>query len=88
MASSAVRSRAWSTVTARTGGTRSGIPSTLRRLSGGRVDATALLVLWLVRSSVPALLLAGVSYAWVVSETRFEAIPQVTSPGQAVQLLL
>jgi hypothetical protein len=46
------------------------------------------LVLWLVRSSVPALLLAGVSYAWVVSETRFEAIPQVTSPGQAVQLLL
>jgi hypothetical protein len=54
----------------------------------GRFDATALLGLWLVRSSVPALFLAGVSYAWVVSETRFEAIPQVTSPGQAVQLLL
>ena len=35
-------------------------------------DAIALLVLWLLRSAVPALLLAGLSYAWVVSETRFE----------------
>ena len=51
-------------------------------------DAIALLVLWLLRSAVPALLLAGLSYAWVVSETRFEAIPAVTTPGQAVQLLL
>lgn len=54
----------------------------------GRFDATALLMLWLLRRSVPALLLAGLSYAWVVSETRFEALPQVTTPGQAVQLLL
>src|SRR6478752_1254552 len=54
----------------------------------GRFDATSLLVLWLLRSSVPALLLAGVSYAWVVSETRFEAIPEVTTPGQAVRVLL
>ncbi len=54
----------------------------------GRFDATALLVLWLVRSSVPALFLAGVSYAWVVSEKRLAAMPQVTSPGQAIQLLL
>jgi len=50
----------------------------------GRFDAAALLVLWLLRSSVPALVLAGVSYAWVVSETRFEAIPEVTTPGQAI----
>jgi hypothetical protein len=51
----------------------------------GGLDAMALLVL---RSAVPALLLAGLSYAWVVSETRFEAIPQVTTPGLAVQVLL
>ena len=54
----------------------------------GAFDATALLVLWLLRSAVPALLLMGVSYAWVVSEARFEAIPQVTSPSQAIRLLL
>ena len=54
----------------------------------GGFDAAALLVLWLLRSAVPTILLVGVSYAWVVSEKRFEAIPQVTSPGQALQLLL
>jgi len=48
-----------------------------------RFDATALL-LWLLRSTVPALLLGGLSYAWLVSETRFEAIPQVTTPGHAI----
>jgi len=54
-----------------------------------RFDATALLLLlWLLRSTVPALLLGGLRYAWLVSETRFEAIPQVTTPGQAVRLLL
>ena len=54
----------------------------------GGFDATALLVLWLLRSAVPALFLAGISYAWLVSETRFEAIPQVTAPSQAIRLLL
>jgi len=53
-----------------------------------RFDAASLLVLWLLRCAVPAILLAGVSYAWVVSETRFGAIPQITSPGQAVRVLL
>lgn len=47
-----------------------------------RFDATALLLLWLLRSTVPALLLGGLSYAWLVSETRFEAIPQVTTPDR------
>lgn len=55
---------------------------------GGAFDATALLVLWLLRSSVPALLLAGMAYAWVVSESRFESIANVTTPGQAVRLLV
>jgi len=54
----------------------------------GGFDAMALLVLWLLRSAAPALLLAGLSVAWVVSETRFEAIPAVTTPGQAVRVLL
>ena len=54
---------------------------------GGIFDATALLVLWLLRCTVPALLLAGLAYAWVVTETRFESIPEVTTPGQAVQVL-
>jgi hypothetical protein len=48
----------------------------------------ALLVLWALRGAAPALLLVGVSYAWVVSETRFEAIPAVTTPGQLVRVLL
>ncbi|MET0865629.1 MAG: hypothetical protein ABWZ98_14965 [Nakamurella sp.] len=55
---------------------------------GGKFDTTALLVLWLLRSAVPALLLAGLAYAWVVSETRFESIAIVTTPGQAVRLLV
>jgi hypothetical protein len=54
----------------------------------GVFDATALLVLWLLRSAVPALFLAGLSYAWLVSEARFEAIEGVTTPGQAFRLLL
>ena len=55
---------------------------------GGGFDATALLVLWLLRSAVPALLIVGVAYAWVVTETRFESIPDVTTPGQAVRVLV
>jgi hypothetical protein len=51
-------------------------------------DAAALLVLWSLRCAVPALIFAGLSYAWLVSETRFETFGDVTSPGQAVRLLL
>ena len=51
-------------------------------------DATALLVLWLLRSAAPALFFAGLAYAWAVGESRFESIAEVTSPGQAVRLLL
>jgi len=54
----------------------------------GVFDAAALLVLWLLRSAGPALLSVGMSYAWVVSETRFEALPAVTTPGQAFRMLL
>jgi hypothetical protein len=54
----------------------------------GAFDAASLLVLWLLRSLAPAVFIAGLSYAWLVSETRFESIPAMTSPGQAVQVLL
>lgn len=54
----------------------------------GRFDAAALLILWLLRSAAPAVLIAGVIYAWLVSEDRFESIPQMTTPGQAFRVLL
>lgn len=54
----------------------------------GRFDAAVLLVLWLLRCSVPALFLAGLSVAWVVTESRFETVPQVATPWQAVRVLL
>jgi len=37
---------------------------------------------------VPTLIFAGLSDAWLVSEARFETFGDVTSPGQAVRLLL
>ena len=51
-------------------------------------DAAALLVLYALRCAVPTLIFAGLSYAWLVSEARFETFGDVTSPGQAVRLLL
>lgn len=54
----------------------------------GRFDAAALLILWLLRSAAPAVFIAGVIYAWLVSEDRFEAVPQMTTPGQAFRVLL
>jgi hypothetical protein len=53
-----------------------------------RFDATALLVLWWLRSAAPAVFIVGVIYAWLVSEERFESIPQMSTPGQAVAVLL
>ena len=55
---------------------------------GGIFDAAALLVLWLLRCAVPVLFLAGIAYAWVVSEARFESIGAVTTPGQAMRILV
>ena len=37
---------------------------------------------------MPTLIFAGLSDAWLVSEARFETFGDVTSPGQAVRLLL
>jgi len=54
----------------------------------GGFDAAALLVLWFLRCAAPALLIGSLIYAWLVSESRFEAIPEMTSPGQAVRALL
>jgi hypothetical protein len=42
----------------------------------------------LLRCATPALLLASLIYAWLASESRFESIPQMTSPAQAVRALL
>ena len=54
----------------------------------GGFDGAALLVLWFLRGAAPALLIGSLIYAWLVSESRFEAIPEMTPPGQAVRALL
>jgi hypothetical protein len=54
----------------------------------GRFDAAALLVLWVMRCAAPTVLIAGLIYARLVSERRFEAIPTVTTPSQALRVLL
>lgn len=54
----------------------------------GSFDAAALLILCLLRSAVPAILLAGLIYAWLAGERGFESLPDVTSAGQAFRVLL
>jgi len=54
----------------------------------GRFDAAALLALWFLRSAAPALLIGSLIYAWLATDNKFESIPEMTSPGQAVRALL
>ena len=60
----------------------------LAAIRPGTFDAAALLIFCLLRSAVPAIFIAGLIYAWLASERGFEAVPDVTSAGQAFWVLL
>lgn len=54
----------------------------------GRFDAAALLTLWTMRCAVPAILIAGVMYAWLVTGRGFTRIPEVGTIAQAWRVLV
>lgn len=54
----------------------------------GRFDSAALLVLWTLRSAVPAVFLAGVIYAWLATGRGIAGVQEVTTFAKAWRVLL
>lgn len=54
----------------------------------GKFDSAALLVLWALRSAVPAVFIAGMIYAWLATGRGLAGIQEVTTFAKAWRVLL